>query len=431
MHAQNGYELTFEIKNYDSSEMILAYHLGDKQFINDTLKAAKPGLFLATGDEELDPGMYIAFFPSLRKSFEFLVNKEEQHFKLSTDSNNFVSNMQVENSFENKLYFDYLQFLEQKREEENKENVDKEVDAYQKNIISEYSNSFTAAIIKSSRNITVPENEKQGKDKGFYYYKEHFFDNLNFADERLLRTPIIYSKIDLYISDRLTIQHPDSVIVAVDKVLKLLEVNQEMFKYFVIRLVNKYAKSNTVCMDAVYVHLVDNYYLNGKTPWIDKEQLKKMQEDANDLRPFLCGKVAPNVEMQNFKVPAEPVSIHDTNSKYTVLYIWDLDCDYCKESVPELVKFKDNHKDDDVRVITISTSTHNEFDETKKIIEEYNMSRLINLIDPYNRSNFSEEYHIKSTPQVFVLDENKKIISKRIGTNQLEELFDKLLKNDK
>ena len=33
-------------------------------------------------------------------------------------------------------------------------------------------------------------------------------------------------------------------------------------------------------MDAVFVHMVENYYITGQCDWIDEEQLKKITERA-------------------------------------------------------------------------------------------------------------------------------------------------------
>ena len=94
-NEEQGHAIEFELKNYANTQMIIAYHFGDKQYISDTLTATTSGQFLMKGEEELDPGMYIAFFPSIGKSFEFLVNKGEQHFKLTTDTQSFIPSMKV------------------------------------------------------------------------------------------------------------------------------------------------------------------------------------------------------------------------------------------------------------------------------------------------------------------------------------------------
>jgi len=46
----------------------------------------------------------------------------------------------------------------------------------------------------------------------YRYYKAHFFDNIDFTDGRILRTPVYHTKIKKYVED-LIVKHPDSVIV--------------------------------------------------------------------------------------------------------------------------------------------------------------------------------------------------------------------------
>ena len=456
-NEEQGHAIEFELKNYANTQMIIAYHFGDKQYISDTLTATTSGQFLMKGEEELDPGMYIAFFPSIGKSFEFLVNKGEQHFKLTTDTQSFIPSMQVKGSAENKRFFGYLNYLTEQRTERNGisklleelkkdtetnkdkiktledkiKSLDEVVVAYQKNIINNYPNSFTAGIIKINTPIDVPEDIRKDDVKSFYYYKEHFFDNMNLADERFLRTPMLHPKIDLYISDKVTVPHPDSVRIAVDRILKQSEGNEEVFKFALVRLLNVYAKSKIVCMDAVYVHLVDNYYSKGKAEWIDEEQLKKIKEDADALRPLLCGKTAPDIAMQTLSLPVTSKSLHGIKSKYTVLFMWDPDCGHCKKSMPDMVKFYDDYKSKGVEVYAICTKTYKGEAECKEFIEEKDMGRWLNMIDPYYRSRYKQIYNVKSTPVVYILDENKEILAKRIGAEQMGEVMNKIIERDK
>jgi thiol-disulfide isomerase/thioredoxin len=250
------------------------------------------------------------------------------------------------------------------------------------------------------------------------------------TDERFLRSPMLHGKIDLYVSDKVTVPNPDSIMVAVDRLLKLSEGNDEIFKFILVRLLNEYAKSKIVCMDAVYVHLVDNYYSKGKADWIGEEQLKKIREDADALRPLMCGRIAPNVAMETFDVPAKATSLHGIDAKYTILFMWDPDCGHCKKSMPEMVKFYDDFKSRGVEVFAICTKTYKGVSECTEFIEEKDMKRWLNVIDPYYRSRYKQIYNVKSTPVVYILDENKKILAKRIGADQLADVMDKIIERD-
>jgi hypothetical protein len=43
-------------------------------------------------------------------------------------------------------------------------------------------------------------------------------------------------------------------------------------------------------------------------------------------------------------------------------------------------------------------------------------------LNPYSY-DFKLKYDVLSTPQIFILDENKKIIAKKIGPEQVEEIL--------
>ncbi|MEQ8535019.1 MAG: hypothetical protein RIB86_24405, partial [Imperialibacter sp.] len=42
-----------------------------------------------------------------------------------------------------------------------------------------------------------------------------------------------------------------------------------------------------------------------------------------------------------------------------------------------------------------------------------------NAADPYYRSNMRRDYNVRTTPQVYILDKNKKIIAKKLEVEQL------------
>lgn len=52
--------------------------------------------------------------------------------------------------------------------------------------------------------------------------------------------------------------------------------------------------------------------------------------------------------------------------------------------------------------------------KTKEFIKKYNTGNLINVLDLHFRYDFNKNFDIYSTPTVFVLDENKAILGKRI-----------------
>ena len=47
------------------------------------------------------------------------------------------------------------------------------------------------------------------------------------------------------------------------------------------------------------------------------------------------------------------------------------------------------------------------------------------MADPEVRSNFRYEYNIETTPQLYILDDQKKIIAKKLDVEQIEDFINK------
>ncbi|HKK62143.1 MAG TPA: hypothetical protein VJ951_06270, partial [Bacteroidales bacterium] len=59
-------------------------------------------------------------------------------------------------------------------------------------------------------------------------------------------------------------------------------------------------------------------------------------------------------------------------------------------------------------------------------LQEHQLSEWINCWSPYS-NDFREKYNLKSFPQMFLLDEDKKIVAKRLSPEQVDDILDKLL----
>lgn len=444
----NGYRIVVDIDGLNQPYVILAYHYGDKPYIQDTAYVQPSGDYVFEGKEALPGGMYLVVMPPQNRTVDFFLDANEQRFTLSAQLDDLVGTMKFNASPTNTLFYSYLKFLNVQREKSNallaqqsqaKESGDAaaekkateallalndEVQAYQNTLIADQPNSFTAKFIHTSLDVAIPPSVDTADQ--YWYYRNHYFDHADLSDGRLLRTPLLPSKIDRYV-DKVVPQHPDSIIVAVDEILSRA-TDPDIFKFFAIKLINKYASSKIVCMDAVYVHIADQYYVSGRADWIDDEQLAKIKEDADRLRPLLCNRIAPDITLQTIPVQADEqpraVSLHGIKSQYTVLIFWAPDCGHCKKSMPKVAEFYDAYRDKGVEVFSVCTKTYKDYDSCVSFITEKGLTRLMNLADPYLRSNFHKIYDVRSTPVIFLLDQDKRIIGKRLDAAQLGEIID-------
>ncbi len=442
--GDSGYELKFKINGLKDSMVYIANYYGEKQYLKDSTHADANGNVLFKGTEPLPGGIYLFVFPN-KTYFEFLVDKE-QKFSMECSLQDLISTMKVKGSEDNRLFYDYLNFIQERSKEveplksklsaakEKKEatdsleaqirKVDDKVSDYKNNYIKKYPGHLLAAIFKASKDPEIPEVPLKAdgtRDSAFtyYYYRDHYFDNLNLADERLLRSPIYHSKLSFFLKSML-IPIPDSLIPQLDKLVAAASGNKETFKYMVWLLTNTYETSNIMGMDAVFVHLVKNYYTKEKAYWVDDATLFKIQDRARILEPILIGKKVKNLILTDTLGVYQ--ALYNVEAPYTILYFWDPDCGHCKKATPKVKAYYDKVRKKGVKVFAVCTEV--EMDKWKNYIRENNLD-WINVADPKLQNNFRQEFDILTTPQIFILDKDKKIIAKKIDEENMEKILEK------
>lgn len=438
--AATGYKISFKIKGAADSVYLCRYY-GDKRYYQDTAIADAKGAFVFEGKDALPEGMYFVLLPG-QKFFDILV--ANQVFSIEGDTSNFVKYMVTKNSPDNKSFYDYQQFyLKQKESVDSinakvKQNpalkeqtteaikaIDVKMNDYITNFKKVNAKSLFTTILNASEEVQFPEIPK--KENGqldsvfmYRYYKNHFFDKVDFKDDRLIRTPILAPKIDRYFKDLVT-QSPDSIIKEIDWLLAKVANSKDTYEYLVRTLTYKYETSEIMGMDAVFVHMGKNYYEKGKCPWASKETLDKIKERTDILDPLLLGKKAPNLYMTD--TTGKYVQLHSIKAKYTLVFFWDSNCGHCQKEVPKLFEMLPKLKPKGCVVYAANIERKNE--GWIKFIKEKKLSdpAWFNVIDSHTHTDFKITYDIYSTPVLYILDENKKIIAKRITIEQLSDFL--------
>lgn len=456
-----GYQIKVEVKGLKADTVYLANYLGPKLYYYDTTASEKASQYVFAGDEPIKAGMY-AFVANGRKLFDLLV--EEQRFSLVTKKKQPVRNLKVNNSPNNQAFYNYIRHIRKQKSKaqpwrkkmkkakgKEKEKLKVKLDAldqkvrrYQKKMAEKHQDLLAGKIFKASISVSDPKapdslSKKETRRYEHQYYKEHFLDNVALKDERLARTPIIGNKIKTYFG-RFVTEQPDSAIKAAERVLSRVKEGTDMYKYVVPFITNKYLDSDIMGMDAVFVHMAENYYFDGKSFWMSEKNLKDWKERVEKVKPLLVGKKAPIITLTDTNGNFIPLSKMD--AQYTVLYFWDPECGHCKKATPKLKKAYDTLKSKGVKVYAVGTPLKNQ--KWKKYIRKHDLS-WTNVSDnpdinnnpreyldrtDLKSMNFRKTYDIYSTPRIFLLDEDKKIIAKKLGIDQVVKYINRLL-NDK
>ena len=150
--------------------------------------------------------------------------------------------------------------------------------------------------------LQVPDPPRDDKGKiidstwQYYYYRNHYFDNFDISDPRLLRTPLYEDKVMTYLT-KVIPQIPDSLIlVRLIIVIEKSRADSNLFRFMLITLFNYYGKSNIMGMDAVQVHIADKYYIH-ESWWSDDKFIADLKDRVEKTKPLLIGKIAPDVEL--------------------------------------------------------------------------------------------------------------------------------------
>lgn len=465
------HQFEFLIPDSEDSLVFLANYYGTKQYYYDTAFAVAPGKFQYATDS-IKGGIYMVVMPDKSQYFEIVVDGKEPKIALSTTRANMVTDMKVLASRENQLFYEFQQEMNKKgeqaapiqkkinalkadsindRSKEIKEQQEKlqaindEVNTYKTEFIETHKGTFTSKLFLTSQEPEIPSDPDlpEGTDVDlwkFREYKRQYLMNVDFTDERLLRSPVFAKKLEYYMT-KLVVQNPDSITVAIDELVERARPNKEMFKYVVHWNTNHYERSKIMGMDAVFVHMADNYYTEDQAHWVDSAGLAKINERAKTLSPLLLGKVASNIILPD--TTGKWHNLHKIPAEYTVLYFWSPTCGHCKKATPKLEKFYQENKSKGVEVFGVCTEL--EIAGMKNFIKTHKLT-FTNVSDTpeinknaydyldkttINSLNFRTIYDIYSTPQVYVLDKDKKIIAKKLGVEQLAGFIDDYSKSKK
>jgi thiol-disulfide isomerase/thioredoxin len=441
------YDISFNISGLTDSTIYLAYHLGDKQYLKDSVKISKSGNGSFSGTELLPKGIYMIVLPG-RKYFEMLIS-EDQIFSISCSYSDYFSTLKFYGSDENSAFITYQKKWIKMQEEansialrlqNNKTNKDSvqiiselrvtmenRMKGYLNEVISTNKGSLLALLIKAMLPVEVPPvvlppntvNPDSVKWMRTYLYnKDHFFDNIDLTDERLLRTPILQGKLNMFFTN-VVMQLADSINKEIDKVISKCSGNYKIFQFVSVYLFNHFRESEVMGHDAVMVKIADDIYLSGKADWTTKEWRDNLRNEVDRIRPNLIGVKGHDLVMDTFT--GVSVTLYDINKEFIILYFWEPDCGHCQEATPKLKAYYDKAKNEGVEIFTVCTQS----DKTKweKYIRDNNLT-WINGWDPKRVTNFDYYYNVQSTPTVYILDKNKVIIAKKLPIESIGSFID-------
>ena len=485
VEAQSEYEITINLKNCNDSIAYLTFYQFDKTLIKDTCTNVKNGKIVFKGKEKLEKGIYSLVSQGKGIYFDFFIDDSTQRLQLETElSANIGKELIALNSPLENEFFKYVQFINTQNKDfqtykqgqtlttkndtialKNKQKeIEKSISDFEEKFIAIHKGTYIAAVMnlkleKLLKDIPKATNGRPDSIAVYNYYKKHYWDNVDFSDDGIIRNPFFTNKLKRYFESVVPV-NPDSVSVEIDNIMSRAIPKSLTFKLLLAHFTYTYETSKIMGFDKVFVYISDNYFKTGQANGIyeDQDIVNKIIKRADKLKPLLIGATAQDLFMikaedyptlkkmgfEDAKNSAEMTDVYyknesqitkmyvklsDIKAKYTILVFWDVDCGHCQKEIPVLLEQYNELLKENKDVKVFSVYMQHEGEKYLKYIAEQKLS-WINVYDGAHFNNAIEKYDVYSTPVIYILDQNKKIKAKRIEASQLKNLI-QLIENEK
>ncbi len=454
-----GYEIQVTLKPFSNQYVYLGYHYGKIKALADSVKldANSKGVF--KGKEKLPGGIYFLVSPQKQIMLELLIDRDQQ-FSVSADSALLPQSIVYNGTAENSAFQQYSimasrngQVVNQLQQSlrsglpakdsiaavEKIRGINERMQHYRDSITKKDPTSFLTMLFKAMKEPVVPPapklpNGKTDSSFGYRYFKSHYWDGVEFDDERLVRTPFFEPKVERYFRD-LVVPQSDSIIKEVDNMLLPARATPEMFKFLLVKFVQQYINPEYMGQDAVFVHLFEKYINTGKAPFFTKQYREFVDKRAYSLMANLIGQPAADLDMVDSA--GKRMKLYDVKAPYTVVVFWDPTCGHCKEVVPKVDSiYKAKWKAQGVKVYGVKVD--GPADEWKKFIAQYELKDWLHVyqlpsteeaISAAGRPGFRQLYDVYQTPIIYLLDKDKRIVAKKLSYLQVDDVLQLKIKN--
>ena len=448
-------EIKVKIADYPDSMqnvLLLGRYYGSSQYIIDTaVYNAKNNTYTFSSAEPKERGLYLLITND--KRFAEFVLDEDQQFEIETKFPNLNEHIKFTGSPENQLYMNFIEAGKKEYTAMNeaqagfsaaKEANDTvaqaawrekitalfdRMDQQKADFIQAHPEHLMAAVFKAQQDIDVPDAPEDTPDSlkrewQYEYYKEHYFDNLDLCDDRLVYTPIFHQRMTAWLDKVLYMQSPDTMKYAIERFIEKCRCSKELFKYAIWYPVDKYQRSEIIGQDAIWVHIAKRYYLTGEAYWATPSIVENFKKRISRVEPLLIGNRPPEFACPDTTVdsPNERfISVFSAPKRYTVVIFWSMTCGHCKKSLPKWLDFyHEKGKELDLEIIAICKDF--EVADWKNYIREHKFD-WINLNGKTATADYNDLWDIVSTPTVYILDRDKRIVTKRIDQEYAEDFI--------
>ena len=434
-----GQRLSVTVSCPDSVRCMYLYQMwGENQTLIDSAQQNKTtGKYEFVHVNDLPTGLY-NLRAGKRTAFVIL-NNTEKKIELSLCFNNPIQTMKVTRSTENAVCYDFMRVNEGLwkaigaleaavvRYPSNEMFFDTLAQKYHRlqqerltmieDVQRLYPNSYVAKIVSTFRTPFL--NAYWNKATRNKVMREDFFHNINMGDTALLRSDVYIEKATRYME---LYMNPDAsyevlqqeLMVAIDKILAVCSTDKQVFNFMLEYLTAVAAEYH---FNDILEHLSENW----------------MNADCNDpsesrLQSRIMGhqKLAIGTQAPSFAVrdrDGNVLTLENIPTEYVLIIFYVSTCSHCRQLMPKIVEKRRKLPKNKLEIIAVS------IDENLEDWEHYISTNDFEWINVRESKGWdgavASSYSIFSTPTIFILDKNRKIIAKPNDWNELKKAMEK------
>ena len=242
-----------------------------------------------------------------------------------------------------------------------------------------------------------------------------YWDDVDFSDTTLVTSKAFSDKMVSYFysfTDGDERRFDSLSIAGLGVLLNKAKVNMSVYEHVLEFALNGYASMGR---DAVTDYLLNYPQLaEGEITMEEGLRLDSISEPYQKVR---MGAKAPDFE--GVTIDGKSYCLYDSQASHTIVVFWSTDCEYCHDFLTQIRKHLDLKSDFELVTFALAEDK----DDVVKTVKKMRLPGYHFYDDLRWDSKAFLDYHITSTPTVFVLDENKTIVCKPYDWQELKDWF--------
>ena len=240
-----------------------------------------------------------------------------------------------------------------------------------------------------------------------------YWDDVDFSDTTLVSSKAMTDKLVGYFysftdGDE---QRFDSLSIAgLGVVLDKAKANMRMYEYILEFALNGYSAMGR---DRVTDYLLN--YPRLAEGEITMEEGLRLDSITEPYQKVKVGALAP--DYTGVTIDGKPYRLYESKAKHYIVVFWSTDCEYCHDFLVQIRKHLDLKTE--FELVTFALAENR--DEVTKTVKKMRLPGYHFFDDLRWDSKAFLDYHITSTPTVFVLDANRNIVCKPYDWHELKE----------